>query len=451
MYLSTRKTAAYAALISLSLIFSLTGCTHSVDHTPSSVKIVKQQDQFGLTVNGKPYDVKGVGLSYHKDEQLYALKEAGGNSYRTWGTHKLAKQLQLAEELDLMIAVGIDTGKELQGFDYNDEKAVAKQFERVKDTVLKYKDHPSVLAWVIANEPNLLYNEQGELIDVNPKVYKAMGDIIDFIHEVDPHHPVTFTFAGASERHIKTALKYAPNIDFISVQVYGDLATLGQAIIEMDIDKPFMVTEFGPTGHWETPSTAWGREIEETSAIKAEKMASRMNQAIVNDTTGQIIGSFAFLWGQKQERTPTWYGMFNASGEATARVDELSRIWTGSYPENRAPLSYSLSINDQLATDNISLAPNELVKATLTVTDPDADPLTTMWRYMEEVGVRSQGGHHEDKPSEFDLKVLSTTKTANGVSIEFKAPKTTGEYRLFSYSYDGNGHVANANVPFLVE
>ena len=26
-----------------------------------------------------------------------------------------------------------------------------------------------------------------------------------------------------------------------------------------------------------------------------------------------------------------------------------------------------------------------------------------------------------------------------------------GEYRLFAYAYDGNGHAAHANIPFLVE
>ena len=56
---------------------------------------------------------------------------------------------------------------------------------------------------------------------------------------------------------------------------------------------PFMVTEYGPLGFWEKPSTEWGREIEEPSGVKAKGMATRIQLGIVNNQSGKLIGNYA--------------------------------------------------------------------------------------------------------------------------------------------------------------
>lgn len=436
----------------LILVFGclLSACNNSAQ-TPSEVKVVKQNGQYSLTVNGQPFTVKGVGLGFKNKERVVALKEAGGNSFRTWQLDNIEKELALAEELGLMVAVGIRTGKELLGFDYNDEAAVAKQFEQVMASIEKYKNHPNVLIWVINNEPNLLFDDAGKLKQVNTKVYQAMGDLIDAIHKTDPNHPVTFSLAGANQKDIEQVIKYAPNIDILSVQNYGDLVTLPASIATSNVDKPYMVTEFGPMGHWELPTTEWKREIEEPSAVKAAGMAKRMQDVIIDDKTGKIIGSFAFFWGQKQERTPTWYGMFNESGEQTARIDELTRIWTGQYPANRAPLSEAIFINNKQAVDNIYLKAGQPATVKVHVSDPDGDELTHEWVLMKEVETRSQGGHFEAKPAELTLQILNSKVQADTVEMTFTAPDKAGEYRLFNYARDGKNKVGNANIPFMVE
>ena len=307
-----------------------------------------------------------------------------------------------------MVAVGLDIGKELRGFDYNDEQAVAEQFARVTSIIDKYKSYPRVLTWVIANEPNLLFDDEDQLKPVNPKVYDALNDIVEYIHEHDPNHPVSFSLAGANAK-------------------------------------------FGPTGHWEMPTTSWGREIEEPSAIKAQNMALRIRQNILNDTTGKLIGSFAFFWGQKQERTPTWYGMFNASGEQTARIDELTKIWTGKYPKNRAPLSTKITLNKQLPMQSVVLTSDQEASAKVYVIDPNGDALTTEWVLRKEVTSRSQGGHFEPKPRDVKLQNIELKQVQDGFRLSFRSPKEKGEYRLFAYTYDGKGKVGNANFPFLVQ
>lgn len=66
--------------------------------------------------------------------------------------------------------------------------------------------------------------------------------------------------------------------------------------------KPFMVTQFGAPGHWESSKTSWGAPVEMTSTAKANWYAQG------------YLGSYVFIWGHKQEATATWYGMFLADG-----------------------------------------------------------------------------------------------------------------------------------------
>lgn len=431
------------------LIFGLLSCNStSPKQTQSShVKIVQNKGKFGLEVNGKAYQVKGAGLNFPEGSNFKALAEAGGNTFRTWNTDYIDAELDSAKKYNLMIALGLDLGKELHGFDYGDAEAVKKQFEKTKVIIDAYKDHPNLLCWVAGNELNLLFDEKGQLKLVNPKTYTALAEIVDYIHQVDPNHPVTTTFAGVSKSHIDLALQYCPNLDFLGLQVYGGLFHIQQEVKTAEIMLPFMITEFGPMGHWEMPSTAWGREIEEPSAVKAAGMISRIQKGIASDTTGLNIGAFAFEWGQKQERTPTWYGMFNKSGEASARIDELTNYWTGSYPENRAPLTDSMKLDQQFATENIYLKPNATYSAEVFVRELDGDPLKYEWVILKEVVERSEGGAFEKEPEPVEIEILMD----EGGKLSFRTPTVEGDYRLFSYAYDGKGKVGNANVPFFIK
>ncbi|MCP8899829.1 glycoside hydrolase family 2 TIM barrel-domain containing protein [Gilvimarinus xylanilyticus] len=430
----------------LALLCAVSSSSFAAANGPKDVDIVKTDGVYQLLVDGEHYSVKGVGFGGANLDLLPLLTQIGGNSIRTWSTNNADKILARAAELDIMVALGFDTQKELHGFDYNDEEAVAAQFERFKAVVQRYKDHPNLLAWVVANEPNLLFDEDGSTKAVNPKVYQAINEMIEYVHREDPNHPVTYSFAGASKAQIDTALQYTPEVDFISVQLYADVANLPHIIQQLEVDKPFMVTEYGAIGHWERPTTEWGREIEEPSGVKAQSFARRMQSAFDGNPTGKVIGGYAFLWGQKQERTPTWYGMFNPDGSANARVDELAHYWTGTYPDNRAPLVKSLYLNNQRPAQSVIVEPGQTMTFTLDVSDPDGDPLEYQWEMLQEVAQRSQGGAHEIRPDAIAMDVL---KKPEGQLI-IRAPNAEGEYRMFAYVYDGKGKVGNANFPFYV-
>ena len=407
---------------------------------PSQVDIREVDGRHYFFVNGEKFELKGAGGGGN----LKLLQESGGNSIRTWSPRNGKEILDSALKYNLMVAMGIGMGQELHRFDYNDAAAVEAQFKRNIQAIDTLKDHPALLCWVVGNELNLSPDHK---TPVNPKVWDALRDMVEYIHREDPNHPVTTAFAGVNRDQIEAALERCPNLDFISVQVYGGLGSISRQIQEAGVTIPFAVTEYGPIGHWEMPHTAWGREIEEPSAMKASGLYERIQKGIVNDPTGLCLGGYAFLWGQKQERTPTWYGMFLKSGESTAIVDELSRYWTGSYPQNRAPMVDDISLNDKRAVDNVYVKPGARCVARVNASDPNGDPLTYEWVMMTEVTERSQGGARETEPETIRLEILSDS---NG-ELVFISPAEKGEYRLFAYVYDGKDKAGTANIPFYVE
>jgi len=429
------------------LVLLVSGCTsHKPTATPAHVELRQVKGQYDFYINDKLFEIKGAGLSSNFSSAYTELKKAGGNSFRTWSTRNGKQVLDSAAKYGLMVALGLEIGKELHGFDYENNEAVEAQLKRLKAEVDQYKDHPNLLCWVAGNELNLFFDENDSLALVNPKTYVALNDLVKYIHQVDPNHPVTTTFAGANKWHIDHAVKYCPNLDFFSFQVYGDLRSIPEMVEKAGIKKPYAITEFGPIGHWERPSTVWGREIEETSTAKAQGLRQRMRSGLDGDQSGLSLGGYAFLWGQKQERTPTWYGMFVQSGEATSIVDELTKYWSGAYPENQAPKVDSMLLNQMSAEQNIYLKANIPYSSQVFTEDPDGDELTFKWVTMEEVKVRSQGGAHEKEPGELTMKLVNN----EGHKIEFYAPGKVGAYRIFCYVFDGNGKVGTVNIPFYV-
>ncbi len=409
--------------------------------TPTQVRVVEQAGTWQLTVNGAPFRVNGAGLSGGGEQDL--LAERGGNAFRTWHTgldrERVLAMLDRAQRNGLMVAMGLDVGKERHGFDYDDADAVAAQLARIGEEVAAYRDHPAVLMWLIGNELNLEAR--------NPRVWNAVNDIAEAIHALDPAHPVMTPLAGFDAALIAELRARAPALDLIGVQLYGDIEGLPARLRAAGWPGAYIVTEWGPTGHWESPQTAWGAPIEDDASRKADLLIERYDRDIDSDRR-QGLGSFVFLWGQKQERTPTWYGLFLADGAATPGVDAMQRLWTGAWPRIRAPAITPVRIDGRRAVDSVTLAPGALHRAEVEVRVEDGRQLHYRWRVREESRATSIGGDPERLPPEVALRVA---ETASDGRLRFSAPATPGHYRLFVDVRDDAGRAAYANMPFRVE
>jgi hypothetical protein len=400
---------------------------------PRKVEIREEGDGFRLYVDGEPYFIKGaVGWNF-----LEELAGSGANSLRTG-----PKLLDEAHRLGLTVLVNIRMGAERDGFDYDDEEAVRNQFENVRKIVEEHKNHPAVLMWAVGNE---LDHIPGNL-EYNLKLWDAVNDIAGMIKEIDPFHPV-LTVVGVGEHEkekFMEIMERCPNLDLLGINGYAAIMNVPRWLKEFNWNKPYVVTEWGPSGWWEVPRTGTGVVIEETSSEKARVYRERYENVILADSL--CIGSYVFLWtSNRQERTHTWFNMFH-NDLKTETVEVMQYMWTGKWPENRAPRIESLTINGRQATDNIILEPGSINTALVIAADPDNDSLTIEWELLPEpVKFAAYAGQGEVMPE----PVSGFIKMAGDQDIRFEVPPVEGvNYRLFVYIYDGQGNAANANIPF---
>lgn len=400
----------------------------------SSVVEMKNVDgMYRLFVDEAPFFVKGAGVS---NGDIALLAAHGANAFRTWSVS--GEVLNEAQEHGLMVMMGLSVAKERHGFDYNDEKAVKEQFEKIKQQVLSMKDHPALLGWGIGNELNLSYT--------NLKVWDAVEEIAAWIHEVDGNHPVTTMLAGIGKTEVDYIREHCPNIDFISIQLYGSIEKLPGLIRKAGYTGPYLVTEWGTTGHWEVPLTEWNAPIENTSTEKAQEIKYRYENIILADSTS-CMGSFVFLWGQKQERTPTWYGLFTENGKETEAVDVMHYLWKGAWPENRVPKILNATLDNKTRYDNITLLPGKTYDVSYDFKDPDGDSLEVRFELLSESTDLKEGGDRESRPESREVAVSSLTSS----SASIVSPGEPGPYRLFIYGTDGHNHAATVNIPFMVK
>jgi hypothetical protein len=396
------------------------------------VRIVKLDGGgFRLERGGEPYLVRGVGGS----GSMELLKQLGGNSVRTWGVEGLQETLDRAHEHGLTVCVGIWLGHRRHGFDYNNADQVAKQQEAVRETVEKFKNHPAVLLWGLGNE--MEGYEKGD----DAAIWSAINNLAAMVKRIDPHHPTMTVTAEIGGERVKNCERLCPDVDILGINCYAGGATLPKRYRTAGGVKPYIVTELGPPGPWETPKNAWGAAPELTSTEKAAAYR-KSYEANVGGESSPCLGTYAFLWGQKQEATATWFGILLDQETRLAQADALAELWTGKPPANRCPMIESLTI-----TGPDRAKPGTVIEAKLAVADPENDALTTRWVLQAEPSSFSVGGDAEAAGATFADAVTQATTT----SCTVKLPEGGGGYRLLAYVTDGHGGAATANLPLYVD
>ncbi len=414
-------------MIRLVVVFFL-ALLPAVSHAAAEAVPVKIVPEKGITRGGQLYFVKGAGGTEHLDE----LVNAGGNSIRTWTTNGLAEILDDAQERGLTVCSGIWLEPECAWFSYANAEHCARQTERVTKEVTQHRDHPALLFWGLGNEA------EGD--GTNAAYWKQLEVLAKAVKALDPAHPTFTAVAGLQPAKVAGLNAHTPSLDFVGINTYAALNGLRAYVAKANWTRPWVVTEYGPRGFWESPRAAWGAPIEQTSTEKAQFIRKAYEAAILPG--GDCWGGYVFLWGQKQEATATWFGMFTETGESTATRDALHELWRGQPPPERAPtLKRIVSGVEKAEID----AGTEFT-AEADATDPDGDTLTWHWTVTaEEAGRDTKGRERKPKP------LPHCVVKAEGKSATFRAPAKPGTYRVHVRVTDDRHRAATGNFPFKVK
>ena len=407
----------------------LTNCREtsaSPDTPPPPAAFAVRVGADGMTRGGKPYFVKGAGGS----GSLEQLAVRGANSYRTWTTNELGKTLDQADKLGLTVSAGIWLEHESSWFSYNNPAHCDKQAERVRKEVTLYRDHPALLAWGLGNEV------EGD--GTNIAFWKQLDRLAKLVRELDPSHPTFTAVAGMNKTKADGLNAHTPHLDYVGINTYGAIFSLRKQLEQMGWKRPWLLTEWGPRGFWESPKAKSGAPLEQTSSEKAEMIRKAYQSVIAQN--GGCLGSYVFVWGWKFEATATWFGIYTHEHDSTATADVLQEMWSATKSVNQAPAIASLS-----GVPKSSLAAGTTFDAGAKATDPDGDPLVWHWAVLPEYK-----GHNSAARPAMPKAMPDAISSTSGDSVTVRAPDKSGIYRLHVWVKDGKGHAATANMPFQV-
>ncbi|EGT57606.1 hypothetical protein CAEBREN_12535 [Caenorhabditis brenneri] len=279
-----------------------------------------------MFINTKPFYCLGFGM--HEDFELIGrgfnqavmtkdlnlLEWMGGNCYRT--THYPYSEERMFENDRRGIAVIVETpAVGLKGFSKANNNLHVKM---LTDMIDRDKNHPSVIAWSLANEPVTSKKES--------RAY--FKTLVDTAHGIDRTRPVTTVYGPTNFDNDETA----DLMDFICVNRYygwyidmGYIPWINQSVY-WDISlwretfhKPIMVTEYGADsipGLNQEPAVDFSEQYQ-NEVIQETHHAF---DALIKDhtITGEMIWNFAdFMTGMTTTRAVGNHkGVFTRSRQA---------------------------------------------------------------------------------------------------------------------------------------
>lgn len=304
-----------------------------------------------LLLNGQPVRLRGFGM--HEDAALrgkghddarmirdFALLDwIGANSFRTSHYPYAEEVLDYADRQGLLVideapAVGLhlslghmgDAGAATFAPGAIGETAAGAHLAALRELIARDRNHPSVIAWSVANEPDTAETAAREYFT----------PLVAAVRDLDPARPVCFANVATAppDADVVTGL-----FDLVCVnRYYGwyvDTSDLETAEQELEAElrawashgKPILVTEFGADalpGLHALPATVWSEDYQVALLEMSLRVFARVPEVI-----GEHVWNFAdFATAQAVHRPGGNHkGVFTRDRQPKAAAWLLRRLW----------------------------------------------------------------------------------------------------------------------------
>ncbi|GHC54311.1 glycoside hydrolase family 2 TIM barrel-domain containing protein [Roseibacillus persicicus] len=327
------------------LIFS----TYLVSTSSAETKIKKTSSGWQMTVDAKPFYIKGftwshtpVGKKY--DYNLFAESEeiikaalerdlsliqaAGGNTLRHVYPAKWMKFIHenyglhfIANDYCGRYGLTID-GEFLPQTNYSDPKTREHIKQTWRDLVITNREVPGLLAYALGNENNYGLEWVSQAVENLPEgerqsakaryLYSLFNEIALEVKKLDPKHPVGIV--NGDLQYLDLIVELCPDIDFLGVNAYRgkDFSDLFEQV-KTKLGKPVILMETGCDAYH-----AVEKKEDELSQARMvhDNWVDLYRHTSNNGGSGNCLGGLHFQWADEWWKTGQEYELskHNTSG-----------------------------------------------------------------------------------------------------------------------------------------
>lgn len=419
-------------LFFLSLLFS--------PESNAQVMVKKTGDEWRLVVNDQPFEVKGVTFGYDQNVEAYDryfqdLNFLGVNTIRIWATNENTdKLLDAAHQYGIKVMVGIWMRHGRPGmedddhFNYlDDTEGKESMYTNAINVVEQYKNHPAVLTWGIGNEVylNMATDEEKEAYS------KLLEKICSKIKTLDKNHPITSVEAWTFG--LKWWQEFVPSIDIYGLNSYGEGAGyLSAELKKNNIDKPYIITEFGVTGEWDIKALKNGIKVEPTDQQKYDAIALGYPDWI--KPKPDCLGVYVFHYSSGKNFLSAWL-LTHYDTMMRPQYWAIREAFTGKKPLNNVPKIETFELAASESKSEI------WIPVSLKISDQENEVLDIGFHYNQRTGSRKR----RDQINPLNYR----GNTSDGFEIQI--PNEDGALKIYVTVRDAYNNVGIASTTIIAK